>query len=336
MKKRILILNTGGTISCVQTTKGLEPAPGFVEKTFATSSALKHPDLPEYVIRDYTPLIDSSNMTIAHWNRIAEDIKTHYDDMDGFIIFHGTDTMAYTASALSFMLENLGKPVILTGSQLPLSDVRSDGVDNTLTSLLLCAHYPIHEVCIYFNKRLLRGNRTRKLYTHRFDAFDSPNYPHLASIGIDITLHTKHVLAKPTAPFHLQPLITPCPIANFRLFPGIDLSVLEDLLALPLRALILETYGTGNAPNSDPQFLKCLAQACKREIVIVNSTQCLHGHVEMNHYATGMALKEAGVISGADMTPEAIHAKLLYGCSKTKSADELRRLMEKPVCGEKL
>lgn len=331
-KKRILILNTGGTISCVRTPHGLTPQNGFIEDALAAS--LRHPDLPEYIFKEYDPLIDSANMTIVDWNRIAKDIKAFYKDVDGFIIFHGTDTMAYTASALSFMLENLAKPVILTGSQLPLSDVRSDGLDNTITSLLLCAHSPIYEVCIYFNQHLLRGNRSRKLHTERFDAFDSPNYPHLADIGIEITLQNEHLLSKPFQTFHLQTL-KPALIANFRLFPGFDTQTLKALLDLPLRALVLETYGSGNGPSNNAHFLQLLSDANKKGIVIINNTQCLEGKVEIEQYATGLALKEANVMSGFNMTPEAIHSKLLYGCSKTQDPHELRQLMQTTLCGEK-
>ena len=163
MKKRILILNTGGTISSVKTARGYEPVLGYVQSALAQISALAHKDMPEYVIKESQQLLDSSNITMNDWNLIAQDVAQNYEQFDGFVIFHGTDTMAYTASALSFMLENLSKPVIVTGSQIPLSEVRNDAVDNIITSLWLCAHQPIHEVCIYFNKYLLRGNRAKKL-----------------------------------------------------------------------------------------------------------------------------------------------------------------------------
>lgn len=332
-KKRILILNTGGTISCRPTPDGLKPEPGFVERTINKLTTLQHPDLPDFVIKEYRPLLDSSNIGIPDWNQLAEDIQTAYHDMDGFIIFHGTDTLAYTASALSFMLENLGKPVILTGAQLPFSHVRSDGIDNTITSLLLCAYYPIYEVCVYFNQRLLRGNRARKLHTNRLDAFDSPNYPHLASIGIDIRLHAKHLLHKPRHPFRVQPIHSAL-IAHFKLVPGFDLSLLETLLQRPLRALIIETYGAGNAPDNHPHFLALLKQAKNRNIVVINSTQCLTGRVEMSYYATGLTLAQMGAISAADLTPEALYCKILYACSKTENVDELRQLIQTPHCGE--
>jgi L-asparaginase len=331
--KHILIINTGGTISCVRTKKGFEPATGYIEKAFSSISALQHPNLPQFSIKEYSSLIDSSNITLEHWNQLTQDISENYNDVDGFIIFHGTDTMAYSASALSFMLGNLGKPVILTGSQLPLSEVRSDAVDNTITSLLLCAHYPINEVCIYFNQKLLRGNRTRKLRTHHFSAFDSPNFPPLAQVGIDIQLNTPLLLPKPQQPFHVS-FLTTQPIANFRLFPGYSLLAFEALLNSPIKALILETYGTGNAPNMDLKLLKLLKQAIEKGILIINATQCIEGRVESHHYATGRTLEQLGVISAHDMTPEAMHCKLLFACSQTDNPQELHRLMSTNLYGE--
>ena len=333
MKKNILIINTGGTISSVKSAHGYEPAQGYVASALAKIPALSHPDMPNYVIKEYQPLLDSSNMTVSDWNCIAADIANEYDNFDGFVIFHGTDTMAYTASALSFMLENLSKAVILTGSQIPLSEVRNDAVDNVITSLWLCAHEPINEVCVYFNQNLLRGNRAQKVSAEQFNAFDSPNFPHLATIGIDIELNTPLLLAPATASFRLQ-TINPHFIANFRLFPGFSTDVLAYILRQPLRGLILETYGAGNAQNNDPRFLSLLEDACQRGVVIVNCSQCQHGRVEMNQYATGYTLKQAGLISGHDMTPEAAHCKLLYLLSKYTDIADIKRLMEQVLCGE--
>jgi len=333
MKKKILILNTGGTISSVKTDRGYEPMLGYVQSALTKIPALAHRDMPDYIIREYQPLLDSSNMTVSEWNRIAADIAYEYLNYDGFVIFHGTDTMAYTASALSFMLENLGKPVILTGSQIPLSEVRNDAVDNIITSLWLCAHQPINEVCIYFNQQLMRGNRTQKVSSQRFNAFDSPNFPHLATIGIAIELHDDLLLPPSSKPFNLQ-TIEPHFIANFRLFPGFASDVLSYILQQPLRGLVLETYGAGNAQNNAPRFLQLLEEACERGVIIINCSQCHQGKVEMNQYATGFTLKQAGLISGHDMTPEAAHCKLLYLLSKLYDIGQIKTLMEANLCGE--
>jgi len=333
MNKKILIINTGGTISSVKTEEGYKPAQGYMEQALKKIPALSHPDMPGYTVKEYLPLLDSSNMTVKDWNHIAKDIADHYQHYDGFIIFHGTDTMAYTASILSFMLESLTKPVIITGSQIPLSEVRNDAVDNIITSLWLCATQPIYEVCIYFDQCLLRGNRSQKVNAQSFNAFDSPKYPHLATIGIDIELHHKHLLDKPKSQFKLNN-ITPHFIANFRLFPGFASDVLCYILEQPIEGLILETYGAGNAQNNNPKFLKLLENAGKKGIIIVNCSQCHRGKVEMNQYATGIALKRAGLISGHDMTTEAAHCKLLYLLSRYQNIQQIKALMEQDLCGE--
>jgi L-asparaginase len=333
MKKKILIINTGGTISAVKTKYGYEPKEGYVQHVLQQIPALSHPDMPRYEIKEYKPLLDSSNMTVNEWNRIAADLAENYDHYDGFVIFHGTDTMAYTASALSFMLENLNKPVILTGSQIPLSEVRNDAIENVITSLWLCAHQKLREVCIFFNQRLLRGNRAQKVSAQRFDAFDSPNFPQLAKIGIEIELQKDLLLPYSNEAFTLQ-TISPHFIANFRLFPGFATDVLAFILQQPLKGLVLETYGAGNAQNNDARFLQLLEDACKRGVVIVNCSQCQHGGVEMSQYATGYTLKKAGLISGYDMTPEAAHCKLLYLFSKNCSVTKVKQWMETNLCGE--
>ena len=333
MKKKILILNTGGTISSIKTKSGYQPAPGHVAGILHSMPSLSHADMPDYEVHECEPLLDSSNLNGDDWNNIAHSVASHYDAFDGFVIFHGTDTMAYTASALSFMLEHLNKPVILTGSQIPLSEARNDALENTLMSLWLCAHQPIHEVCVYFNQHLLRGNRTQKVSSTRFDAFDSPNFPHLADVAIDINMATGLLLPVPSEPFHWQALHAQS-IANFRLCPGISMDMLDALLQLPLKALVLETYGSGNAPNNTPRFLEMLRDASRRGILVVNSSQCTHGRVQMNQYATGHALKAVGVLSGYDMTLEAIYCKLLYLLSKYDDLDVIKKAMRESIAGE--
>lgn len=333
-KKRILILNTGGTISCVPTNQGLEPTENYVGPVLASYPALRSPELPDYTIEECRPLIDSANMHPEVWNFLADRIYAHYDTVDGFVIFHGTDTMAYTASALSFMLQKLNKPIIFTGSQLPLSAPRSDALENIITALLFAASESIYEVCIYFNRKLLRANRARKLHTHRFAAFESPNYPLLAKVGIDIILRRDYLLP-PSDQAMVCQKITPQSIALFRLVPGYCLKTLEILLTSPLRALILETYGIGNAPNEPSALLSLLESAIQKDIVVVNSTQCLTGAVDMSRYATGLALEQVGVLSALDMTPEALYCKLLYAGSYSEDPFVFKTLMQQNLCGER-
>lgn len=306
---------------------------GYVEKALRQLPALFHEEMPHFVIKEYNPLLDSSNMTLKEWNQIGSDIAQEYENYDGFVIFHGTDTMAYTASALSFMLENLKKPVILTGSQIPLSQARNDAMENVITSLWLCANEPIYEVCIYFNQKLFRGNRTQKISAQHFNAFESPNFPCLALVGIDIELKRELLLKPNRQPFKLQTINSHF-IANFRLFPGFSTEVLDFLLKQPIRGLILETYGAGNAQNNDPRFLELLKEACDRGVIIINCSQCQQGYVEMAHYATGYTLKQAGLISGHDMTPEAAHCKLLYLLSKNYPTPEVKTLIQTNLVGE--
>lgn len=332
-KKTVLILNTGGTISSIKTKQGYQPIQDGVRSALKSIPVLNHSDMPHYEIKEYKPLLDSSNITPDIWNRIANDIAESYELFDGFVIFHGTDTMAYTASALSFMLENLNKPVILTGSQIPLSEVRNDAMDNVVTSIWLAAHQAIHEVCIYFNQHLLRGNRAQKVSSSEFRAFDSPNFPHLARVGVDISMHAHLLLPATTHAFRYQAVFSHS-IANFRLFPGFSMHIFSQILKLPLKALVLETYGSGNAPNFDQKFLKILEEACDTGMLIVNCSQCQHGTVAMGQYETGYTLKAAGLISGHDMTPEAVHCKLLYLLSKYDDVELIRKKMEQNLVGE--
>ncbi|AKR77578.1 MULTISPECIES: asparaginase [Edwardsiella] len=331
-KKSIYVAYTGGTIGMQRSAQGYIPVSGHLQRQLVLMPEFHRPEMPDFTIHEYQPLIDSSDTTPADWQHIADDIQANYADYDGFVILHGTDTMAFTASALSFMFENLAKPVIVTGSQIPLAELRSDGQTNLLNALYLAANYPINEVSLFFNNKMFRGNRTTKAHADGFDAFASPNYPILLEAGINIRRIAPLVTPLHQAPFRVHP-ITPQPIGVVTLYPGISADVVRNFLRQPVRALILRSYGVGNAPQN-PELLDELILASQRGIVVVNLTQCFSGRVNMEGYATGNALAHAGVISGFDMTVEAALTKLHYLLSQSLAADQIRRLMQQDLRGE--
>lgn len=331
LRHSVFILATGGTISMRKTADGYVPDPCYLEKLLAQLPELKNADMPHYTIQGYEKPIDSANMMPKDWHQIAEHIKKNYDHYDGFVILHGTDSMAYTASALSFMLENLSKPIILTGSQLPLFETRNDARENLVNAILLAGRYPIPEVCIYFNNKLFRGNRSTKMDASNFAAFASPNFPILGKLGTHI--HIRSFLPSISEKKLNVQSIYPAVISTLRIFPGVSLELLKHLLCPPLQALVLETYGVGNAPL-DPNFLKIIQNACQNGIIIVNKSQCEYAKIHMNDYATGSALLKAGVISGGDMTVEAVITKLFYLFSKKLSLEEIKTQMMLNLRGE--
>lgn len=334
MRKRVYIAHTGGTIGMSRTSDGYTPVPGYLQKQMESMPEFAHPSMPEFTIHDYDPLLDSSNMTPREWVKMARDIAANYDAYDGFVVLHGTDTMAYTASALPFMLDGLAKPVIITGSQIPLCEVRNDARENVITSLLIASSYDIAEVCLYFGGKLLRGCRAVKVSADGFAAFDSPNFPPLGTAGIDIEINWPFV-RRPArgAKLHVQELASPV-VSALRLFPGISPELVGNVLRPPLRGLVLEAYGVGNGPDHDSAFLAALEEATGRGVVIVDCTQCLQGTVDLSEYATGSALAKAGVISGFDMTAEAALAKLFYLFSRGDAPEMVKREMQTDLRGE--
>lgn len=288
----------------------------------------------------FNPPIDSSDMEPSLWAKLVKIIEYNYDNFDGFVILHGTDTMAYTASALSFMLENLSKPVILTGSQLPIGVLRTDGKENLITSIEIAAarHHDgtaiVPEVCIFFENHLLRGNRTTKINAENFNAFRSYNYPALATVGIHIKYeYDKIRKVDPSIPMHAHYAFD-TNVVILTLFPGIQENVVSNILHTPgLKAVVLKTYGSGNAPQKE-WFIHQLSDATRRGIVIVNISQCQTGMVEMARYETGLQLIDAGVISGYDSTVESVLTKLMFLLGHNLTPREIRSELNRSIAGE--
>jgi len=337
-KSAILLIYTGGTIGMKESGHGLVP--------FDFQEILNEvPELRKFTFKidSYTfdPLIDSSDVEPGMWKELARLIQEKYDSYDGFVVLHGTDTMAYSASALSFMLDSLSKPVIFTGSQLPVGSLRTDGKENLVSAIEVASakdskgRAMVPEVAIYFNSQLIRGNRATKVNATAFDAFRSPNCPPLAEAGINIR-YNKALIRYPAsaaAPLTIHTELD-TRVAILKVHPGITSQVARNvLLGDGIRAVILETYGSGNA-ISKPWFTDIVRESADKGKIILNVTQCLAGDVNMNLYATGKSLKEAGVVSGGDITTEGGLAKLFYLMGEHADNDKVKRLLEKNLKGE--
>ena len=336
---RVLLIYTGGTIGMGRNPKtdALEPLDfnHLIENLPEFKSITTQID-----VYQFTPAIDSSDMNPRLWAQIVRIIADQYEQYDGFVVLHGTDTMAFTASALSYMLENLTKPVILTGSQLPISQLRTDGKENLVTSIEIASAYHqdgtpiVPEVCIYFSGKLLRGNRSTKINADGFNAFDSFNYPHLADAGVNIVYHEEYIL-KPDYTKPMKPHFVMDPnVVVFTLFPGIQENIVRHILDAPeLRSIVMRTYGSGNAPQK-PWLMHLLKQATEHGINIVNISQCAAGTVEMARYDNGYQLKNAGVISGYDATVESTVTKLMHLQGHFTDWRIIRNMMNQPMRGE--
>ncbi|GAL66468.1 L-asparaginase [Jejuia pallidilutea] len=334
-----MLIYTGGTIGMV---KDVETG---ALHAFNFNNLLKQ--IPELKLLDckietvsFDSPIDSSNMNPEHWIQIADIIESNYNSFDGFVVLHGSDTMSYTASALSFMLENLAKPVVFTGAQLPIGDLRTDAKENLITSIQIASLYNdknkpiIREVCLYFEYKLYRGNRTTKINAEHFQAFKSLNYPCLAESGVHLKINHQYLL-KPKLNTRLKVhRVLDTNIALIKLFPGMNEAYLNSVLhTANLKAVILETYGSGNC-TTDKWFVDALKNAISNGVHVVNVTQCVGGGVNMGQYETSSHLKKIGVISGKDMTTESAIAKLMYLLGASYSKEDLKNRFETSLRGE--
>ncbi|RXZ45607.1 asparaginase [Crenobacter cavernae] len=322
---RLCVLYTGGTIGMDHTPDGLAPVPGLLPRLMQRLRDAGH----DFDLIEYEELIDSSAITIAHWNRIVADIADRYDAYDGFVVIHGTDTMAYTASVLAFALKNLSKPVVLTGSQLPLVHPRSDGWSNLADAFEAASQKDLVELAIAFDRLLLRGCRARKVGAASFSGFDSPNAPHLATFGIAARWHREHWRAKPAGEFAAQTLDESARVVALFLTPGEGAAIFGKRLAEgDLAGAILMSYGNGNAPD-EPALIEGVKKATEAGTLVLNLTQVFRGAVKVGAYAASQPLARAGALPGADLTPEAALAKLTVLASQSGTAEEKRaRLME--------
>ena len=340
MNASVLIIYTGGTIGMKE-----DPSDGTLKPFDFSQIKEEVPELNKFDVRidSYTfdPLIDSSDVEPSLWVDLADLISEKYEEYDGFVILHGTDTMAYSASTLSFMLEGLTKPVVFTGSQLPIGVPRTDGKENLISAVEIAAarddqgHARVPEVCIFFDSKLLRGNRSTKYSAEAFNAFASPNCPSLAEAGINIRYNTE-LIRKPVywdAQLRVQTHLD-TRVSILKVHPGVTRQVMRAVLCDEgTRACIIETYGSGNAISKD-WFLDILREADAMDKILLNVTQCKSGTVNMDMYATGASLKHAGVLSGADITTEAALGKLFCLMGRSDNNRWVKTMLEKDLCGE--
>lgn len=378
-RKRVCLIHTGGTIGMTRTSQGYAPQAGYLRLAITDIRELQAASMPLYELIEFDPLLDSANIGVTEWIALGQVIFDRYADFDGFVVLHGTDTMAYTAAALSFMLENLGKPVVITGSQIPLCEIRNDARDNIITALLLAANPQTPpEVCLYFGTKLFRGNRATKVSADDLIAFDSPNFPALAEVGVKIAYsaacQAPADIIQPAGPLpaaevtredatgtsagrvssaataadsgaspdpraiHVtrplrMALFTTQKIAVLKIFPGIQFDLFANILTEQLGGLVLEAFGSGNIPESE-SLRRILARAEACGTIIVVCTQCLRGAAVIGQYQASSLLRQAGAVSGFDMTVEAAVTKLYYLLSLGLPRETVKQLMQADLRGE--
>jgi len=338
-KKSVYVAYTGGTIGMKKIRGVWKPEEGFLQKQVYGLPMFYAKGVPEFDIKEFDPLLDSSNMTPNDWVKIAEDIKRVYKKYDGFVVLHGTDTMAYTASALAFMFEKLQKPVIVTGSQVPMIDPRTDGRQNLLRSIIIAANAnkpkvkKIPEVGLYFDSELYRGCRSVKINCDGFHAFDSPNLPPLARSGINLKVNNHLIREAKGKNLKLHAKMDPN-VGVLWLFPGIQKKIVDSFLKRPIKGVVLQAFGVGNGPDNNKKFLKAIKKAVEDGIIIVDCTQCMRGTVNLEDYATGSALYDVGVISGYDMTVEAALTKLSYLFGRYHDDIKIKKEFQRNLRGE--
>ncbi|MCC6385073.1 MAG: type I asparaginase [Bacteroidia bacterium] len=335
--KKILIIYTGGTIGMIYNEVNKTFIPFDFKQIFNQVPEVKRMGL-KLTVQSFRPPIDSSNMQPQHWAQIAKAIELHYNEFDGFVVLHGSDTMAYTASALSFMLENLSKPVILTGSQLPVGEIRTDAKENLITSLEIAScefngKPAVPEVCIYFDFNLYRGNRTSKYNSEKFEAFQSVNYPVLAEAGVHLKFNHQFINKSTSKQLSVSTVMAN-EVGILKIFPGITKNWMESVMLAPgVRAIILETFGAGNTPN-EPWVKDIIKRTAEAGRIIVNITQCGGGRVDQGRYETSRHLEQAGVISGFDLTTEAALTKLMFLLGKNYNNNRIKEQFQKNLRGE--
>ncbi|WP_316768865.1 type I asparaginase [Pedobacter frigiditerrae] len=333
---KILIIYTGGTIGMVNDAKTGTLIPFDFEQIQDNVPELARLDY-QLSVHSFDPILDSSNMNPEVWAELAELIKEKYDAFDGFVILHGSDTMSFTASALSFMLQNLAKPVILTGSQLPIGEIRTDAKENLITALEIAATKKdgkamVPEVCIYFDYQLFRGNRSIKYNSEKFEAFASPNYPILAEAGVNLDFYPNYILPIPTEPFQIHTSFN-ANIGVLKMYPGITENAVRAITESNAEAIILEAFGSGNTTTA-PWFITCLKEAIEANKIILDISQCKGGSVQLGLYETSRKLQKMGILSGSDLTFESAVTKLMYLLGQDLSIEEVKRLLEISIAGE--